>query len=416
MKRRVLLIGWDAADWQVIDPLLDAGLMPNLAGIVERGAIGDLATLHPPYSPILWTSIAAGKRPTRHGITGFIEPTPDGRGVHTVSSLSRKCKALWNILGQNGLRSVVVGWYPSHPVEPINGIMVSDLFVKAGDGEQPVPLPRHSVHPPDWTERMAERRLSSREIPAAVPRQFVPGLAKVDQAKDKRLHSLAHVIAENMNAHSAATEAQEHADRDLACLFYDGIDHISHGFSRMHPPRPDFVPEEDFALYSGVLAACYRWHGAMLGRLLELAGPDVTTIIVSDHGFETGARRTPDLPAELTGPTQDHRQFGVIAMAGAGIKTDERIFGASLLDIAPTVLHLFGMPVGRDMDGKVLLAALDNPAPVQRLDSWDAVDGDAGTHPPGSAMDPLDAVEAMKQLQALGYIAPQTGDLAEAVE
>lgn len=416
MKRRILLVGWDAADWQVINPLLDAGRMPNLARLAERGAIGDLATLHPPYSPILWTSIATGKRPAKHGITGFIEPTQDARAVRPVSSLSRKCKALWNILGQNQLRSIVVGWYPSHPVEPISGVMVSDMFVKAGDGAQPAPLPPRSVHPPAWTERMDELRLSSQEIPGALLRQFVPNLERVDQDQDKRLHALAHVIAENMNAHAAATEAIAHAEWDLACLFYDGIDHMSHAFSRLHPPRLPWVKEEDFALYSGVLSACYRWHDAMLGRLLELAGPDVTTIIVSDHGFETGKRRTRELPAEMTGPTADHRQFGVIAMAGPGIKADERIYGASLLDIAPTVLHLFGLPVGRDMDGKVLLTALRNPAPIQRVDSWDRVEGDAGTHAADAVLDPLDAVEAMKQLVALGYVAPQAGDAAEAVE
>ena len=240
-RRRILLLGWDAADWQVIDKLLDAGQMPNLGRIVESGAIGDLATLHPPYSPILWTSIATGKRPTKHGITGFTEPTPDGRAVRPVSSLSRKGKALWNIATQSGLRSVVVGWYPSHPVEPINGVMVSDLFVKAGDGAEPVPLPPRSVHPPEWVERMDELRLSSQEISAAMLRYFVPDFAKVDQSKDKRLHSLAHVIAENMNAHAAATEALEHAEWDLACLFYDGIDHISHGFSRLHPPKLPWV-------------------------------------------------------------------------------------------------------------------------------------------------------------------------------
>ena len=238
--------------------------------------------------------------------------------------------------------------------------MVSDMFVKAGDGAQPIPLPPRSVHPPEWIERMDELRRASQEVSGTILRQFVPQFDKVDQSKDRRLHALAHVIAENMNAHAAATEAIEHADWDLACLFYDGIDHISHAFSRLHPPRLPWVSEEDFALYSGVLAACYRWHDAMLGRLLQLAGPDVTTIIVSDHGFECGKHRTPELPAELAGPTADHRQFGVLAMAGPGIRADERIYGASLLDVAPTVLHLFGLPVGRDMDGKVLLTALED--------------------------------------------------------
>ena len=144
-KRRILLLGWDAADWQVIDPLLDAGLMPNLARLVNRGVVGNLATLHPPYSPILWTSIATGKRPTRHGIHGFQEPTPDGTAVRPASSLSRTCKALWNIATQQGLTSVVVSWYPSHPVEPISGVMVSDLFGKAGEGATPGALPPQCI-------------------------------------------------------------------------------------------------------------------------------------------------------------------------------------------------------------------------------------------------------------------------------
>ena len=59
---RLLLIGWDAADWQVIHPLLDAGAMPNLQRLIEGGVMGNLASLAPMLSPILWTSIATGKR------------------------------------------------------------------------------------------------------------------------------------------------------------------------------------------------------------------------------------------------------------------------------------------------------------------------------------------------------------------
>jgi predicted AlkP superfamily phosphohydrolase/phosphomutase len=128
---KVLLIGWDAADWKVIHPLMDAGQMPNVRGLVDRGSMAQLATLRPPLSPMLWTSIATGKRPFKHGIHGFSEPTPDGRGVQPVTILSRKSKAVWNILSQNGLRSVVVGWWPSHPAEPIQGVIVSDFFHRA---------------------------------------------------------------------------------------------------------------------------------------------------------------------------------------------------------------------------------------------------------------------------------------------
>ena len=65
---------------------------------------------------MLWTSIATGKRPGKHGIHGFIEPDPGGAGVRPVSSLSRSAKAVWNILNQNDIRSAVVGWWPSIPL------------------------------------------------------------------------------------------------------------------------------------------------------------------------------------------------------------------------------------------------------------------------------------------------------------
>jgi predicted AlkP superfamily phosphohydrolase/phosphomutase len=144
--KRVLLVGWDSADWQMIHPLIEQGLMPTTAKFLQDGAWGNLATTRPILSPMLWNTIATGKRPVHHGVFGFTEPTPDGTGVRPVSSTTRKCKALWNILSQSGLRSNVVGWYASHPAEPINGVMVSNQFeqYKATDG-QVSPLPSQCI-------------------------------------------------------------------------------------------------------------------------------------------------------------------------------------------------------------------------------------------------------------------------------
>src|SRR5262245_16159419 len=133
---RLLLVGWDAADWKVINPLLARGEMPNLAALMRGGVHGNLATIFPPLSPMVWTSIATGKRPYKHGIHGFTEPTEDGQSVRPVSNLGRKTKAFWNILNQHGKRSIVVGWWPSHPAEPIRGSMVSNHF-PPGRGEKP---------------------------------------------------------------------------------------------------------------------------------------------------------------------------------------------------------------------------------------------------------------------------------------
>ena len=65
-KQKVLLIGWDAADWKAINPIMDQGQMPALQGLVEQGVAGKLLTIDPPYSPMIWSSIATGKRPYKH--------------------------------------------------------------------------------------------------------------------------------------------------------------------------------------------------------------------------------------------------------------------------------------------------------------------------------------------------------------
>jgi predicted AlkP superfamily phosphohydrolase/phosphomutase len=132
LARRVLLIGWDAADWKFINPLIERGLMPTLERFIDTGVIGNIATLHPILSPMLWNSIATGKRAYQHGILGFVEPDPHSGGVRPVSSTSRKVKAIWNILTQSGIDSNVVSWFAGHPVEPINGVAVSPLFAVAG--------------------------------------------------------------------------------------------------------------------------------------------------------------------------------------------------------------------------------------------------------------------------------------------
>jgi predicted AlkP superfamily phosphohydrolase/phosphomutase len=166
VSRKILLIGWDAADWKVIQPLMDAGKMPNVQRLVKHGSAWQIATLHPPLSPMLWTSIATGKRPFRHGIHGFTEPAPDGSGVRPVTNLSRKAKALWNILNQNDLRSVVIGWWPSHPAEPINGVMVSDHYHRAGG-----PLHAGWILPPDTSSPGGTGRNTRRS--ANAPRPFI---------------------------------------------------------------------------------------------------------------------------------------------------------------------------------------------------------------------------------------------------
>ena len=269
-RRKLLLVGWDAADWRVIRPLMDSGKMPNVQRLVKNGASGQIATLHPPLSPMLWTSIATGKRPFKHGIHGFSEPTPDGRGVQPVTNLSRKSKALWNILNQNNLRSVVIGWWPSHPAEPINGVMVSDHFHRAsGPLDQGWPLLANAVHPTELAATLAALRMHPDSLTPQMVEPFIPLAREIDQDNDKRLAMFMRMLAECMSIQSAATWLLDKQPWDFFAVYFDAIDHFCHGFMRYHPPRQSWIGERDFELYHNVVSRAYEFQDEMLRTLLE---------------------------------------------------------------------------------------------------------------------------------------------------
>ena len=386
--------------------------MPNVQRLVDGGAMGQIATLHPPLSPMLWTSIATGKRPFKHGIHGFSEPTPDGNGVQPITNLSRKSKAVWNILNQHDLRSIVIGWWPSHPAEPINGVTVSDHYHRAsrplGDrGAEGWPLLANSVYPPSLHQMLADLRMHPDLLVPEMVEPFIPLAKEIDQEKDKRLAGMMKTLCECVSMHSAATWLIDNEPWDFFAVYYDAIDHFCHGFMKYHPPRQAWISERDFELYSNVVNMAYQFHDQMLGTLLQKArknNEEPTVILMSDHGFHPDhlrPRAIPDIPA---GPAIEHRDFGVLAINGPDIKKDELLHGPSVLDITPTILTLYGLPVGEDMDGKVLTQAFVEPPKVDFISSWEDVAGKDGCHPPHTRLDPVAAHEAMEQMIALGYI------------
>ena len=417
LANKVLLIGWDAADWKVINPLLDQGYLPSLDGLIEDGVMGNLATLRPILSPMLWNSVATGKLADKHGILGFIEPDPETGSVRPVSSLSRKTKAIWNILTQRGMRSHVLGWYAGHPAEPINGIYVSPVFaLPTAPIDQPWPLPAGSVHPTSLRDVFAELRIHPKEITQQEILPFIPRAAEIDQEKDGHVASLARILAENCSIHNAATWILENEEWDFVAVYYNGIDHFCHAFMPYYPPRMEGADGTKFEIYKDVVAGAYRFHDMMLATLLELAGPDATVILASDHGFHSDHLRPRYLPKEQIGPAVWHRSMGVICMKGPHLHHDERINGATLLDITPTILTLFGLPVGEDMDGRVLTQAFQEPPTIETIPSWDTEPGDCGMHPAELRMAPQSDQAVLEQLVALGYVEPPDGNQAKAAE
>jgi predicted AlkP superfamily phosphohydrolase/phosphomutase len=416
LANKVLLIGWDAADWNIARPLMDRGQMPHLRRLVESGASSDLATLQPMLSPMLWTSIATGKRPHKHGIHGFTEPRPDGRGIRAASSTSRRTKAIWNILTQCGLRTHAVGWYASHPAEPINGVCVSNYYHVTPPPGDAWEVAEGTIYPPDLAAELAPLRLRPQELRRTELQSFIPDAVRIDVTQDDRLLKCAVILAETATTHAAATWIVEHRPWDFMAVLYDSIDHFSHMFMDYDPPKQPHVSQEDFEKYRHVLSTAYRFHDLMLGRLLQLAGDDLTVVLVSDHGFLSGEHRLKETDKTLEGLSRWHRPQGVCVLHGPNIRRGVQLSDASLLDVTPTILRLFGLPRGQDMDGRAWLDAMDvdgEPAPIA---SWDDVPGEAGLHRHDLRQDPSDSLKVLRHLIDLGYLKAPDADVQQAID
>ncbi|MBT8263493.1 MAG: alkaline phosphatase family protein [Bacteroidia bacterium] len=405
-KNKLLLIGWDAADWKIIGPMLAQGLMPSLKKLIDNGVYGNMSTMNPPYSPMLWSTVATGKTPDKHGVLGFVEVVPNKKALRPVTANSRKARAIWNILHHEGYTSNVVGWWPSFPAEPINGVVVTDKFQRvSADPKQQRGMQDGTIHPEHLKDDLKELRMFPWEITHEHFLPFMPDAAKIDQDdKNNGLIPFSKILTQNVSLHNASTYLLRETEWDFMAVYFDMIDHFCHSFMKYHPPKLDGVRQEFYDLYKGVVTGAYRFQDMMLGRVLSLIDDDTTVIIMSDHGFESGNKRILAMPKVAAAPALDHRQFGIFVASGPNIKKNEKIFGASLIDVAPTILHHFGLPVGKDMDGKIIMDMYQNPSTPSYIDSWEDVKGDFAELEKEERDDILSDEETMEQLIELGYI------------
>ncbi len=377
VSRRVLLVGWEGAAWASVRPLADSGALPQVAHLSEREAVGTLSGLHPRRPAPTWTSIATGVRADRHGVFDDVARDPASGDWLPASCRSRTAKALWNVASQAGRRSVVVHWAASAPAEPIRGTCVDERFARpAGPAGAAWRIPDGSAHPPARAAGLADLRVHPAELAPDEMEAFLPHLRRTSLVNDPRPLAVAEAVAESATVHAVATELLEHDAWDFAAIRYPLLGRLE-CFARFGPAAGPGVTAEDTAKYGRVVPAALQLLDAMLGRLRELAGPDAVVILVSDRDL--------------------------LAIGGHGVRRDQLIHGAGMLDIAPTVLALTGIESGADMPGRVLAEAFEVPPTDRRIPSWESVAGDDGRHPPRGDVTPWEASEAVRHLVELGY-------------
>ena len=365
-RNKILLIGIDGATFDVIKPLIEEGKLPHFRKIIENGCWGELATLNPTWTPVIWTSIATGKFPLKHGIYFFSKSYLKGMNrpihfrripqfvgtnkmftllemlglLHTTptSNLDRKVPALWNIFSKTGLKVGLIRYPVTWPADEVNGLLISDCFQYSSLDHRFYPSELKKMI--DATQK--EYQFQNHELLKKYP--------------DIRDHFTSDKIAEELSI-----RLMKNMDFDLFVIYFSGTDAVGHLYWKYYQPNSMvYKPSKsEVEKFKDLIPDYYKYMDLVIGRIIDQAR-GYSIIIASDHGMEAQPRLF--IGSYMGMPSGNHnlKQPGILLLTGPSINKGLELKQVSILDLAPTILALAGLPVAKDMDGRIISEALDS--------------------------------------------------------
>ena len=399
---RAIVVGWDGADWTLLDALLEDGRLPHLKSLLEKGAQARLETYRPRASPLLWTTMATGLTPPEHGVVDFQEFDVATGSSLPVSGRSRTGPAIWNVASAKGLTSGVVGWWATWPAEAVKGFFVSDraspvLFDPATLSQSP-----GLTWPPELADgvRLLGRREGSPSF------EDVAKFLHVARAEFDAAVAAGRDLDDPVTGFRKILGSTRVYAKTALDLY--GTDEIGHVLGKYNPPLLPGVDRNEFEKYRDAVSLYYAECDRILGELAaraEKAG--ATLLLVSDHGFKWGADR-PTLISSIKAETAYlwHEPWGVLVVSGPGAARSKERRTVSVFDVAPILCRLLGLPPDVRMKGRVpaglLASGVPAPKPAVAWDRTFKVERAAITR--NLAAEKKAGEEFAKKLVSLGYL------------
>jgi Flp pilus assembly protein TadD len=415
--KRVIFLGLDGADWSLLDGYAARGVMPTLARLTAEGTSGTLQTLHPPLSPLIWTTMLTGVSPLEHRILDFLRVNPVSGQREPITSDERKVPAIWNMATAGGKKVAGFGFWATYPAEAVNGLMVSDrLFTFLFSESAPPPGVVYPSNQESWARDGLQRAQAS--VDYAALKSLLPSLAQseYDEAAtvtDPYSHpvsALRRILTETRVYDDLARDWFAREKPDAMFVYLQGTDSIGHVFAPYAPPRQPSISEADYARYKDVAERYFASIDQLLARYVTLAESTGSVLVLaSDHGFLWGEGR----PAQLSSAANAtaarwHSDKGIYLVWGSGVAASSGHTGSGNVDqVCATLLALLGLPAAQHIAGPPLAGATQA--------AGDAVDYRAAYTPAaqqnGAAAAGAPAVDedTVAKLRALGYIGATEG-------
>lgn len=291
-KTKVVVVGWDGATWDLIDPFMDKGRLPNLEKLSHGAHRAKLRTLPTMLSPQIWSTIATGCLPEVHGMLDF-----------AFTQENFKVGRIWDRLKYEGRTFGTCGWYFTWPPKP--GNPESDFIVPGRYA------PDDQVFPPEykfyreiegWVKTGERRgfRTDLRSYISAGTRAWRRGIRLstlrmgLEEVLARKLtdrgelddHWRARRISVSLQGDLLA-ELLRTRSPEFAAVLFTQVDHVSHKYWKYMAPDdfPDTDPGDALA-YGGVIENIYAECDKALGKIIAAVPEDADIMIVSDHGFK----------------------------------------------------------------------------------------------------------------------------------
>jgi predicted AlkP superfamily pyrophosphatase or phosphodiesterase len=268
---KLLLFGIDAIGWDVLLPLIESGELPTIETLYRQGVSARMKTLDPTVSVVLWTTIATGLLPERHGIDNWLAQSSDASGQQAITSDKRSAHAFWNLTGSK--RVSVVNWWATWPVEPVNGLMISNRahFADLDKAVYPEEAKTLITNYTPTTKQELENELSA--LNPLGTRFVFPDFIGQMLLRDRFYLDMAY------------KSLFYDEPVDILAVFVRGIDILGHEYLRDVRQDVTSIPEIPENM-KGILRTYYQYLDKWLDKYLSAMGPNTGVIIVSDHGME----------------------------------------------------------------------------------------------------------------------------------
>jgi len=364
-KPHIVVIGVNGMELDVIRPLLLKGDMPNLARVIRKGAYGKLRTVNAPNCPRVYTTMFTSTKPEEHGVTGFLV------GGITANTNMLKEEPIWSVLSKNGVTVGMANVPATFPVLPVNGYMISGMLtrgkncedgvlcapklseVEGGDAVYPASLKAELLKNVGDFYIDCERMPSAQQLQGHETEVIDAWLQKVALIRDQQTKLFDYLLKNHPTDFTWMVQSCE--DRVGHWLYPIASYNVGYN-PKINAVRTDAFPNQ------------YIAFDKVLGTVLQNIDENTYLFIVSDHGIKPLREFEQTDPHahmdhEKTTPVIAKHDFadgddvpGSFFAMGPGIKQDLRLMGfeASVYDIAPTILHIYGIAQPPQMRGHVL--------------------------------------------------------------